>query len=100
MDSGRLVGHMDWPLLSSFDLSQVIPIGGRLLVSHSLPGLPAERQVLQVVTILPGQGGQFQSVVFLIYIYSISVQTKKKGVWVSEKRELSYGKEIREFIKY
>jgi len=68
MDSGRLVGHMDWPLLSSFDLSQVTPIGDSLLVSHSLPGLPAERQVLQVVTILPGQGGQFQSVICLTYI--------------------------------
>ena len=68
MDSGRLVGHMDWPLLSFFDLSQIIPVGGSLLVSHSLPGLPAERQVLQAVTILPGQGGQFQSVIFLTYI--------------------------------
>ena len=41
MDAGRLVGHMGWHLLSSFDLSQSIPIGGSLLVSQSLPGLPA-----------------------------------------------------------
>ena len=31
-DSGRLVGHMDWRLLSPFDLSQIILVGGSLLV--------------------------------------------------------------------
>ena len=39
-DSGRLVGHMDWTLLSPFD---VFWFGGSLLVSHSLPGPPAAR---------------------------------------------------------
>ena len=29
-DSGRLVGHMDWRLLSPFDLSQILPVGGSL----------------------------------------------------------------------
>ena len=37
-DSGRLVGHMDWRLLSPFDLYQIFPVGGSLLVQHSLPG--------------------------------------------------------------
>ena len=39
-DSGRLVGHMDWCLLSSFDLSRILLVGGGLLVPGSLPGTP------------------------------------------------------------
>ena len=39
-DSGRLVGHMDWRLLSAFALSQILPVDGSLLVPHSLPGPP------------------------------------------------------------
>ena len=31
---------MDWCLLSPFDLSQILPVGGGLLVTHSLPGPP------------------------------------------------------------
>ena len=27
-DSGKLVGHMDWHLLSPFDLSQILTVGG------------------------------------------------------------------------
>ena len=38
--SGRLAGHMDWHLLSSFDLPQILPVGGSLLVPHSLLGPP------------------------------------------------------------
>ena len=41
-DSGRLVGHTDWRLLSPFDLSQILPIGGGLLVPCSLPGPPGK----------------------------------------------------------
>ena len=37
-DSGSLVGHVDWSLLSLFDLSQILPVGGSLLVLRSLPG--------------------------------------------------------------
>ena len=29
-DSGRLVGHMGWHLLSPFDLSRILPVGGSL----------------------------------------------------------------------
>ena len=42
-DSGRLVEHMDWGLLSSFDLFWILPIGGSMLVSHFLPGSPFVR---------------------------------------------------------
>ena len=37
-DSGWLVGHMDWSLLSPFDLSSIRPVGDILLVMHSLSG--------------------------------------------------------------
>ena len=33
-------GYMDWHFLSTFDLSQVLPVGGGLLVLCSLPGSP------------------------------------------------------------
>ena len=39
-DSGRLVGHVDWRLLSPFDLSRILLVGGGLLVPCSLPGSP------------------------------------------------------------
>ena len=39
-DSGRLVGHTDWCLLSLFDLSCVLPVGGSFLGPCSLPGPP------------------------------------------------------------
>ena len=42
-DSGRFVGHMDWLLLSPFHLSQILPVGGSLLVLSSLPGPPVVR---------------------------------------------------------
>lgn len=37
-DCGRLVGHMDCSLLSPFDLFQVLPASGSLLIPHSLAG--------------------------------------------------------------
>ena len=41
-DSGRLVGHLDWHPLSSFDLSWILLVVGNLLVLHSLPGPPVQ----------------------------------------------------------
>ena len=41
-DSGRLVRHRDWCLLSPSDLSWILPIGGGLLVSCSLPAPPGK----------------------------------------------------------
>ena len=54
---------MDWHLLSPFDLPRIIPVGGYLLVLLSLPGPPVVRELTQVVTMVPGQGRRFRSVV-------------------------------------
>ena len=56
----EVVEHM----VSPFDLSQTLPIGGGLLVSCSLPGPPVLKQLMQMVTQVLGQGGRFQSVCF------------------------------------
>lgn len=58
----EVVGPVSWCFLSSSDLSQIIPFGGNSLVLCSVPGFPAVRELSQVVSILPGQGGWFQSV--------------------------------------
>ena len=62
-DSQRLVGLKDWRLLSPFDLARILPVGGSLLVPHSLPGPPVVRELMRVATVVPGQGGRFRSVV-------------------------------------
>ena len=51
-------------MVSPFDLSRTLPIGGGLLVSCSLPGPPVLKQLMQMVTQVLGQGGRFQSVCF------------------------------------
>ena len=56
----EVVGHV----VSPFDLSPTFPVGGGLLVPCSLPGSPLLKQLRQMVTMVPGQGGQFQSVSF------------------------------------
>ena len=48
-------------VVSLFDISQTLPVGGGLLVLCSLPGPPIVKQLMQMVL---GQGGQFQSVCF------------------------------------
>ena len=48
----------------SFDLSQTLPVGGGLLVPYSLSGSPVIKQLMQMVTMVPGQGGRFQSACF------------------------------------
>ena len=55
---------MDWCLMSPFDLSQILLVGGGLLVPCSLPGPPLVKQLMQMVTMVSGQGGRFQSVSF------------------------------------
>ena len=50
------------PVVSPFDLSQTLPVGGGLLVLCFLPGPPAVKPSRQMVTMAAGQGGQFQSV--------------------------------------
>ena len=54
----EVVGHV----VSSFDLFRTLPLGGGLLVPCSLPGPPVVKQLMQMVTMVPGQGGRFQSV--------------------------------------
>ena len=51
-------------VVSSFDLSQTLLVGGGLLVPCSLPGPPVVKQLMEMVTMVPDQGGQFQSVCF------------------------------------
>ena len=51
-------------VVSPFDLSRTLPVGGGVLVPCSLPGSPVVKQRMQMVTMVPGQGGRFQSVCF------------------------------------
>ena len=44
-------------------LSRTLPVGGGLLVPYSLSGSPVIK-LMQIVTMVPGQGVQFQSVCF------------------------------------
>ena len=57
-DSEEVVRHVASP----FDLSQTLLVGGGLLVPCSLLGPPVIKQPMQMGTIVPGQGGQLQSV--------------------------------------
>ena len=57
----EVVGHA----ASLFDLSQTLPVGSGLLVPCFLPGPPVIKQLMQMVTMVPGQDGWFQSVCFL-----------------------------------
>ena len=50
-------------VVSPFDLSRTLLVGGGLLVPCSLPGPPVVK-LMQMVTMAPGQGGWFQSVCF------------------------------------
>ena len=51
-------------VVSPLDLSRTLLVGGGLLVPCSLPGPPVIKQLMQIVTMVPDQGGQFQSVCF------------------------------------
>ena len=55
-DSGRWSDM--WRLLLTF------LVGGGLSVLCSLPGPPVVKQLMQMVTMVTGQGGRFQSVCF------------------------------------
>ena len=58
-DSGRWSDR--WCLLLTFP---ELLVGGSLLVPCFLPGPPVVKQLMQMVTMVPGQGGQFQSACF------------------------------------
>ena len=55
---------MDGQAVSPLDLSRTLLAGGSLLVPYSLSGSPVIKQLMQIVTMVPGQGGRFQSVFF------------------------------------
>ena len=57
-------GEVDGHVVSPFNLSRTLPVGGGLLVLCSLSGSPVIKQLMQMVTMVPGQGGPFQSVCF------------------------------------
>ena len=49
----------------SFDLSRTLQVGGGLLVPCSFTiGPPVVKQLMAIVTMVPGQGGRFQSACF------------------------------------
>ena len=45
--------------VSPLDLSRTLPVGGGLSVPYSLAGSPVIRQLMRMVTMVPGQGGGF-----------------------------------------
>ena len=45
--------------MSLFDLSRTLLVGGALLVPCSLPGPPVVKQLMQMVTMVPGRVGGF-----------------------------------------
>ena len=49
----EVVGHMASP----FDLSCACPVGGGLLALFSVPGSPVIQLLIQLLTMVPGQGG-------------------------------------------
>ena len=51
-------------VVSPFDLYRTLVVGGGLLVPCSSPGPPVVKQLMHMVTMVPGQGGRFQSVCF------------------------------------
>ena len=51
-------------VVSPFDLSQTLLVGGGLLVPCSIPGPAVLKQLMQMFTMVPGQGGWFQLVCF------------------------------------
>ena len=51
-------------VVSPFDLSQTLLVSGGLLVSCSIPGPPVVKQHMQMVTMVPGQRGWYQSTCF------------------------------------
>ena len=55
---------MDGQAVSPLDLSGTLLASGGLLVPYSLSRSPVIKQLMQMVTMVPGLGGWFQSVFF------------------------------------
>ena len=43
--------------VSPLNISRTLPVGGGLLVLYSLSGSPVIKKLMQMVTMVPGQGG-------------------------------------------
>ena len=63
-DSGRWSDM--WCLFLTFP--ELFPVGGGLLVPCSLSEPPVIKQLMQMVTMVPGQGGRLQSVCFPVTV--------------------------------
>ena len=64
MDASERILGGGQTVVSPFDLSRTLPVGGGLLVLCFLPEPPVVKQLMRMVTMAPGHGGQFQSVRF------------------------------------
>ena len=60
----RGIREVEGHAVSPLDLSRTLRVGGGLLVPNSLSGSPVIKQLMHMVTMVPGQGGRFQSVCF------------------------------------
>ena len=49
-------------MVSPFDVSRTLPVGGGFLVPCSSPGPAVIKQLVPMVTVVPGQGVRFQPV--------------------------------------
>ena len=75
--------------VSPLDLSQTLPVGGGLLVSYSLSGSPVINQLMQTVTMVPGQGGWFS-----INVLPLTEPRKMPG-FLASGEEFNLGPEMR-----
>ena len=71
----EVVRHM----VSPFGLSPTLPVGGRLLVPCSLPGLLVIKQLMQMVTRDLIYGERFQSMCFPYQLYQFYILSSKYG---------------------
>ena len=69
----EVVGHV----VSPFDLSWTLLVGGGLLVPCSLPGSPVVKQLMQIVTVVPGQGGRVSISVLPLTQWLLEVPFKR-----------------------
>ena len=75
--------------MSPLDLSQTLPVGGGLLVSYSLSGYHVMNQLMQKVTMVPGQVGWFS-----INVLPLTEPRKMPG-FLASGEEFNLGPEMR-----
>ena len=66
---------MDGQAVSPLDLSRTLPVGGGLLVPYSLSESPVIKQLMQMVIMVPGQGGAV-----LISVLPITIPPARWGI--------------------